>query len=176
MKFWKKVIPATAILLTAGFTQSCDDKEEDLIWDAAPVVVHIDITDKGGRTLLDWEAEKNIVGEPISLEYEGKTYEVDWEMGKLIYSRAYMAVFEGIAYGQRLYVRDKQTNMPEPIWTLFIGEFPGDQSYTKEFVLNFRGEKHQIKVENKAKGHEHTTKFYYDGKKTDKSLMTIIAE
>lgn len=68
-------------MLVAGLVMllplGCGD--DDVVWDIAPVVVYVDVTDASGNNLLDRDVQGNIVGEAMTIEYQGEAYGVQWE-------------------------------------------------------------------------------------------------
>lgn len=158
--------------LTAVMTQSCDNDE---IWDIAPVDVVIDIQDARGRSQLNPESTNNIIGESVTMDFEGKQYEVDWEKYlSEMPSKQYLAAFNGITFGKQWVSWDPVNGVNNFDWRIRIGELPGDESYEKVFRVTYQGVTHEILVVNRFKSNKKKTLYYLDGKKLDNNHVNLI--
>ena len=65
------------LLCVAGFTACDDSGSDDMIWDFAPIELHIAVQDAQGNDLLNPETPGNIAKQGIKAIYNGKIYEKD---------------------------------------------------------------------------------------------------
>ena len=62
------------LLCVAGFTACDDSGSDDMIWDFAPIELHIAVQDAQGNDLLNPETPGNIAKQGIKAIYNGKIY------------------------------------------------------------------------------------------------------
>lgn len=60
------------LLCVAGFTACDDSGSDDMIWDFAPIELHIAVQDAQGNDLLNPETPGNIAKQGIKAIYNGK--------------------------------------------------------------------------------------------------------
>lgn len=65
-------------LIMCGMLISCD-KEDDVIWDWSPLTVKMIVQDEEGNNILNPDVEGSLYGSPISVTYNGETYDAKWE-------------------------------------------------------------------------------------------------
>ena len=127
------------MLLAASLFIACDsERDDDVIWDIAPVEFEIFITDSEGHDLLDSTCQDNIIKD-ITVTYQGETYPVITEQeyyGKQYGSamtRAYMPQF----YGLILRRNWSHKTLANSDYELVFGEFDGEENIDKrEITLN----------------------------------------
>lgn len=172
-----KVSMRCFLMLVAGLVMllplGCGD--DDVVWDIAPVVVYVDVTDASGNNLLDRDVQGNIVGEAMTIEYRGEAYGVQWETLWPGYTRAYFAQFHGMLHHPA--DRYKPASAENP-WILEIGELPGDDDYDVTLPLKYKDREFDIRVVNRFKWvndlHARTTEVYLDGKRCDSQSVSIV--
>lgn len=125
MKTLSQLLTALMVMLTVS---AC--KNEDIIYDYAPYVLNINITDKEGNNLLDPDVDGNITDETIEMEYDGQTYTMvntdDKYHGESIpVSRYYLPHFYGLSL-----------NSYRAPWHLSFGEF--DRAVSAEYEMTLR--------------------------------------
>lgn len=81
------------LLCVAGFTACDDSGSDDMIWDFAPIKLHIAVQDAQGNDLLNPETPGNIAKQGIKAIYNGKIYEKDVPISQ---TKAYLAHFNGL--------------------------------------------------------------------------------
>ena len=81
------------LLCVAGFTACDDSGSDDMIWDFAPIELHIAVQDAQGNDLLNPETPGNIAKQGIKAIYNGKIYEKDVPISQ---TKAYLAHFNGL--------------------------------------------------------------------------------
>lgn len=133
----KTFLAGFALALCALLTGACsssndDDGGDDIIWDFAPIVLQIQITDAAGHDMLDPLNNSNLLGR-ISVTYKGVTYgpmkEVEDVYGSG--SRAYAPFFYGLLLGQ-WYDQEWQRQG----YYLEFGEFDGAKNGEEEMTLS----------------------------------------
>lgn len=155
MKALSRLLTALIVLLTVS---SC---KNDIIYDYAPYILNINVTDNAGNNLLDPDVDGNITDETIEMEYDGKIYTMadtgDKYPGECIpVSRYYMPVFYGLTL----------TSYRAP-WHLSFGEF--DRAVNAEYEMTLRIparniEKH-FKVTISSKKNDRVADMWVDGVK-----------
>ena len=79
-----------SLLCVAGFTACDDSGSDDMIWDFAPIELHIAVQDVQGNDLLNPKTPGNIAKQGIKAIYNGKIYEKDVPINQ---TKAYLAHF-----------------------------------------------------------------------------------
>lgn len=114
-----------SLLCVAGLT-ACDDSDngggDDMIWDFAPIELHIAVQDAQGNDLLNPETPGNISKQGIKAIYNGKTYEKD---APVIQTKDYLAHFNGL----------QTMKFETGKYFLTFGEFNGDDTFDNEKVI-----------------------------------------
>lgn len=172
MKFMKwlerafsKLLLAGVLLGVAGTFVACDDKEdadfkeEDdiLIWDFAPLNVEVKLVDEEGVNMLNPTVEGNWMGLPLSMTYDDKLYELNWDnplpdgFSPDSHGRAYLAHFYGLTYGRVNFWDGERWHWLENDYYLSFGEFNRDDNHDLLLELHVAGIKnpYQIKVEHR---------------------------
>lgn len=105
------------------FTACASDNGDDsIIWDFAPIEIHIAVQDAQGHDLLNPETPGNIAKQGIKVIYKNKIYEKDAPVNQ---TKAYMAQFNGL--------QTKKTE--EGNYFLSFGEFKGNETFTDEKII-----------------------------------------
>ena len=77
-KFLGVLFLASGLLsFTACSGEESDGPEPDVIWDIAPFVIHITVSDKDGNDLLNPETSQSIADNGIKAIWTGRTFEKD---------------------------------------------------------------------------------------------------
>ena len=77
-KFLGVLFLASGLLsFTACSGEESDGPESDVIWDIAPFVIHITVSDKDGNDLLNPETSQSIADNGIKAIWTGRTFEKD---------------------------------------------------------------------------------------------------
>ena len=114
-----------------------EDKEEEPIWDMAPVNVMIHIRDNNGNNLLSPDVSGNLHGKKIVAEYHGKEYELNWDATNG--TRYYMPFFSGLTL-QTGYTQSGDNLEPDQNKNyLSFGEFDGAENQDISISLNIEG-------------------------------------
>lgn len=109
------------LLYIAGLTV-CDDLGDDIIWDFAPIELHIAVQDGQGNDLLNPETPGNLTQQGIKAIYNGKTYEKDAPVSQ---TKTYLAHFKGL----------QTMNLETGKYVITFGEFNGDNTFDNEQVI-----------------------------------------
>lgn len=155
---------------------SCKDDEGGIIWDIAPVEVLMDVCDKDGNSLLTPDTPGSVVGEEMTIQYEGKTYPIQWQTDIPQPSRAYLAVFNGMWHHR---LNSYNPSLDQNIWTIRIGELPGDETRDYTLPITFRGKTHTLHISRKwygVKNKKNKTVITFDGKRVDGYTVRLIAD
>lgn len=105
----------------------------------------------------------------MSIEIDGNSYDAVWDGDdQSMISRALPAIFRGIRFKEKFrWNPDKKVNEPSGEWRLVIGEFPRDQSYTKDITIRYDNKESVVTLNNtfywKDKKPEFVTKILLDG-------------
>lgn len=110
------------LLCVAGFTACDDSGSDDMIWDFAPIELHIAVQDAQGNDLLNPETPGNIAKQGIKAIYNGKIYEKDVPISQ---TKAYLAHFNGL----------QTMKFETGKYFLTFGEFNGDDTFDNEKVI-----------------------------------------
>lgn len=189
LSYWKTLF---AVTLVAVVLPSCSDDEDiDTGWtvDFYACEIDIEIRDTKGNNLLDPSVENNIVGENITLAYEGKIYDILWNtpyphmQNKSSGSRAYMALFYGMAHHLKdVYEGPSETNG----WIISLGEFDGAINHDIVIPLKINDKIYNIRFVHELKPGKDlnrdilddeplfNTYVYLDGKKCEDGIVRII--
>ncbi len=138
-----------AALLPMLMLTGCKSDDDDvLIWDIYPITMYVYIADADGNNLLDPEVEGNIVDQPMTVEYKGMSYDVQWKTLWPDHSdtRAYLARFHGALHHPADVYNPASADNP---WVLEIGELPGDEDYDETILLKYKNKVFNIRVVNK---------------------------
>ncbi len=106
------------ILFTAC---SSDNEDNNMIWDFAPIELHISVQDAQGHDLVNPETPGNIAKQGIKAIYKDKIYDKDAPVNQ---TKAYMAQFNGL----------QTEKTKEGNYFLTFGEFNGDKTFTDEKI------------------------------------------
>lgn len=152
----------TGISLVSAMTfVSCDDKEDiddgDWIWDFAPLNVEVKLVDEEGVNMLNPTVEGNWMGLPLSMTYDDKLYELNWDnplpdgFSPDSHGRAYLAHFYGLTYGRVNFWDGERWHWLENDYYLSFGEFNRDDNHDLLLELHVAGieNPYQIKIEHR---------------------------
>ena len=170
-KFLGVLFLASGLLsFTACSGEESDGPEPDVIWDIAPFVIHITVSDKDGNDLLNPETSQSIADNGIKAIWTGRTFEKDSIFVPDGQSRAVLVVFRGLYANQ----------WPDGRYRLSFGEFAGDRNYEpQELVIDWNdGTPNDTIVFSHSfwwKNHEPNQKtiVYLNGKETDSPVHIV---
>lgn len=170
-KFLGVLFLASGLLSFTGCSgEESDGPEPDVIWDIAPFVIHITVSDKDGNDLLDPETSQSIADNGIKAIWTGRTFEKDSIFVPDGQSRAVLAVFRGLYANQ----------WPDGRYRLSFGEFAGDRNYEpQELVIDWNdGTPNDTIVFSHSfwwENHEPNQKtiVYLNGKETDSPVHIV---
>lgn len=165
----EKPFKIASIITIVLLTISCKDSKEEewWIWDFNSVNISIDIQDEEGNSLINPENPGCVIGESMSMEFDGKEYVLDWDEPYFEepISHYYLAEFRGLKYAD---------------WKnlVYFGEFPGDENYDYTFTLRYDGEVYDIRLVNEFKWIKKndpsiTTSLYLDGQLLDGNSIVL---
>jgi len=131
------------------------DKNEDIIYDYAPVAFTVKVVDGNGNTRLN--SEKFLSS--LSFDYNGENYTIE-NMGGNVSTRAYLARFSAP------YVLSAQLSDGTTRTSIYIGEWAGDAKWNNETVtINWPDGTHSnLSFTLKKTGITNAT-YYLDGEK-----------
>ena len=169
-KFFAVLFLASGLLSFTSCSEDPDGPEPGMIWDIAPFVINITVSDKDGNDLLNPETSLSIANNGIKAIFGGETFEMDSMPVADGQSRAILAVFRGLYSYQGSDGR----------YRLSFGEFAGDRNYDpQELVIDWNDEtpndtivfSHSFWWEN----HEPNQKtiVYLNGKETDSPVHIV---
>ena len=118
-KFFAVLFLASGLLSFTSCSEDPDGPEPGMIWDIAPFVINITVSDKDGNDLLNPETSLSIANNGIKAIFGGETFEMDSMPVADGQSRAILAVFRGLYSYQGSDGR----------YRLSFGEFAGDRNY-----------------------------------------------
>lgn len=176
-----KKFPVIASLLFASLVSGCsskEDEEPEIIWDIYPVIVYANVVDDRGKDLLDPETEGNIVGQELTVEYDGEIYDTLWNTPWWGYeekqTRYYMAEFHGILHHP---VNRMEAAGPDNPYVLEIGELPGDESFDVTLPVRYGDKVFSIRVVHEFKWIDDnpsiSTEIFLDGKKCGNPTLVL---
>lgn len=148
---------------------SCSD-EDVILMDIFPTSIEIEIRDASGNDLLNPEIQGNIVGEDVSMEYDGKKYDAEWNSGEYEGPRVPWPTFFGL----------KHRSQNNKNWAFQLGEFPGGENYDITIPLKCKGHVfnirivHNFKMSNKVENIKSEIKVYLDGKECESTYVKIV--
>lgn len=155
---------------------SCKSDDDIIFYDILPITVEMDVCDKSGNTLLNPDATGSIVGEEMTIEYNGETYPIRWQTDNAAPSRALPATFTGMWHHRK---DNSQPAFNPKNWTITIGEFPGEDTKEHALKINFRGKTHTLHINNRWYGlddRRNRTEIYFDGAKVTSQPFTLVVE
>lgn len=142
------------LILSLFVFNSCNSNDElpyddIIIWDIAPLEAVIMITNQTNVNLLNPEVPGNLFGKKITVDYNGKTYDVQWDEENS--TRAVLAVFKGLMLRKGYTVTDNKI-LPDPTKNfLTFGLFAGDRNQDISFILKIEDypEEYHIELTNR---------------------------
>ncbi len=168
-KFFAVLFLASGLLSFTSCSEDPDGPEPGMIWDIAPFVINITVSDKDGNDLLNPETSLSIANNGIKAIFGGETFEMDSMPVADGQSRAILAVFRGL-YSYQGSGR----------YRLSFGEFAGDRNYDpQELVIDWNdGTPNDTIVFSHSfwwKNHEpeQKTVVYLNGKETDAPVAIV---
>ena len=169
-KFFAVLFLASGLLSFTSCSEDPDGPEPGMIWDIAPFVINITVSDKDGNDLLNPETSLSIANNGIKAIFGGETFEMDSMPVADGQSRAILAVFRGLYSYQGSDGR----------YRLSFGEFAGDRNYDpQELVIDWNdGTPNGTIVFSHSfwwKNHEpeQKTVVYLNGKETDAPVAIV---
>lgn len=169
-KFFAVLFLASGLLSFTSCSEDPDGPEPGMIWDIAPFVINITVSDKDGNDLLNPETSLSIANNGIKAIFGGETFEMDSMPVADGQSRAILAVFRGLYSYQGSDGR----------YRLSFGEFAGDRNYDpQELVIDWNDGtpndtivfSHSFWWENHEP--EQKTVVYLNGKETDAPVAIV---
>lgn len=169
-KFFAVLFLASGLLSFTSCSEDPDGPEPGMIWDIAPFVINITVSDKDGNDLLNPETSLSIANNGIKAIFGGETFEMDSMPVADGQSRAILAVFRGLYSYQGSDGR----------YRLSFGEFAGDRNYDpQELVIDWNDGtpndtivfSHSFWWENHEP--EQKTIVYLNGKETDSPVHIV---
>lgn len=169
-KFFAVLFLASGLLSFTSCSEAPDGPEPGMIWDIAPFVINITVSDKDGNDLLNPETSLSIANNGIKAIFGGETFEMDSMPVADGQSRAVLAVFRGLYSYQGSDGR----------YRLSFGEFAGDRNYDpQELVIDWNDGtpndtivfSHSFWWENHEP--EQKTVVYLNGKETDAPVAIV---
>lgn len=180
---WKTFL---AVTLVAVALPSCsnDDDDDIVLWDFIPNEIRLEITDAKGNNLLDPAGENNIVGENITVDYEGETYGTQWETLQPLYpepshnSRFWPARFYGLVHHPvNVYKEPSETNK----WIICIGEFQNELDYDVTIPVRIKNKTFIVRYvhdfrwkDKKMSDYASKTTVFLDGKECEDGIVRIV--
>lgn len=181
--FYKKIL---LVALVALALPSCSDDDDDsgiICGDIMPVEISIEISDADGNDLLDPKYENNIIGEDITMIYDGETYDVMWNTPDPLHpeghteSRYHPVTYFCMSHHLfRSFDEPSETNK----WVLQIGEFTGYENHDIVIPLKIKGKAydihfvHEFEWGSTFKNTLYKTSAYLNGKKYEYAYVKII--
>lgn len=169
-KFFAVLFLASGLLSFTSCSEDPDGPEPGMIWDIAPFVINITVSDKDGNDLLNPETSFSIANNGIKAIFGGETFEMDSMPVADGQSRAILAVFRGLYSYQGSDGR----------YRLSFGEFAGDRNYDpQELVIDWNdGTPNDTIVFSHSfwwENHEpkQKTVVYLNGKETDAPIAIV---
>lgn len=169
-KFFAVLFLASGLLSFTSCSEDPDGPEPGMIWDIAPFVINITVSDKDGNDLLNPETSFSIANNGIKAIFGGETFEMDSMPVADGQSRAILAVFRGLYSYQGSDGR----------YRLSFGEFAGDRNYDpQELVIDWNdGTPNDTIVFSHSfwwENHEpkQKTVVYLNGKETDAPVAIV---
>lgn len=169
-KFFAVLFLASGLLSFTSCSEDPDGPEPGMIWDIAPFVINITVSDKDGNDLLNPETSLSIANNGIKAIFGGETFEMDSMPVADGQSRAILAVFRGLYSYQGSDGR----------YRLSFGEFAGDRNYDpQELVIDWNdGTPNDTIVFSHSfwwENHEPNQKtiVYLNGKETDSPVHIV---
>lgn len=169
-KFFAVLFLASGLLSFTSCSEAPDGPEPGMIWDIAPFVINITVSDKDGNDLLNPETSLSIANNGIKAIFGGETFEMDSMPVADGQSRAVLAVFRGLYSYQGSDGR----------YRLSFGAFAGDRNYDpQELVIDWNDGtpndtivfSHSFWWENHEP--EQKTVVYLNGKETDAPVAIV---
>lgn len=156
---------------------SCNDDDNEVIYDFAPIVLDVAVVDQKGNSLLSEDYENNIVGTSVTFADEEGEYPVDWEIYKKQQSRAYLPIFYGAVYAPAK-KWDGTKWEPSDEWRIYFGELDGSKNIDRTFIVEICGQKFDLRVTNKLKWKKNKPEidrhFYLNGIEQENSSYNLV--
>ena len=147
-----------AFVITMFSISSCSKEDNDdlIIWDINPLTIDIILRNADGENLFCPSTDGNYIGKNISVEYNNKTYDAQWDLC----SRALPGFFIGLFLkpGKGEFVPGVGRDDDPTRNSLAFGEFDGGDNQDISFVLKIEDHPqvyrfditHRIKWENRS--------------------------
>lgn len=180
---WKTFLAVTLVAVALPSCSNYDD-DDDIIWDFIPDEISLEITDAKGNNLLDPAVENNIVGENVTLDYEGETFGTQWNTLYPEYpeynakSRAILARFYGMVHHPRIVDNEpSETNK----WIICVGEFQYEFDYDVSIPVRIKNKTFIVRyvhtflwLDKKMSDYASKTTVYLDGKECEDGIVRIV--
>lgn len=128
-KLLQFILIFTITVGASGCSKDDDGPDDDVIWDIAPAGVVIQLVDEEGNDLLQPTVSGNWVGEPMTIGYDDKVYDVIWVRDDLQpKTRFYMPYFYGAVWTGLF-------NYEKLSYCIYFGELFGDRDYDMKLTL-----------------------------------------
>ena len=173
---WKALAVAAFVAIALP---SCSD-DDLVLWDFRPDEIQLEISDADGNNLLDPAVENNIIGENITADYEGKTYDILWNTPYPNFkpeSRMLLAVFYGLAHHtESVELAPSENNK----WVITLGEFQHEDDYDVTVPVKIRDKVYNVRCvhkfwwKKKYKEPASSTTIYLDGKECEDGKVRIV--
>lgn len=158
-----------AVITASVFLPSCEEKSDDIIWDFAPIVLSISVTDHSGNDLLNRHIEGNIIGDGFRVLYDNRYFYLDNNATQTeLTTRYYMPHLYG--------VKVVQGNAD---YVLMLGEFDGQKDCDiTDIVIEWSdGSSDTFSYSNEVTWKKNKPKvkryFYHNGKQVESSAISI---
>lgn len=140
------------VLLAVALLSSC--KNDDVIYDIAPVQYEITLIDEDGNNLLDENLPDNLIGADIYVIFNGDRYDTNWEPPYTVQASRYlMPTWYGLQVWQYYKWENNGCFAIPGQYSLQFGDFFGDeeQHLSIELVIPCRGVSYTIELIHKFK-------------------------
>lgn len=165
----KRQLSLIITLIAGSFLLSSCSKNEDMIWDFAPIELSISVTDHSGNDLLNRHIEGNIIGDGFRVLYDDRYFYLDDNTTQSdLTTRAYMPHLYG--------VKVVQGNTD---YVLMLGEFDGQKDCgITDIVIEWSdGSTDTFSYSNEVTWKKNKPKvkryFYHNGKQVESSAISI---
>lgn len=163
----RRILEILSLLACHICLAGCADLGSDIVYDIAPITLHVYVNDGDGRNLLD-EENGALDAEKITVSYKGEIYGARRSEAE---TKAYLPVFSGLEITKDFYGNSLLT----------FGELDGaDNMDNEDIVISWGdGTSDTITVFNKCKYKVNgdlsiTRRFYVNGKNTKSDIAKFV--
>lgn len=178
MKRFFMILAIMPILILAA----CSDDENPITpdCDSPGTVMFVSIVDDDGADLLNPESENSLYGTEITVTYESRHYELDWNVSDYLtpitFDYEICRGFRGLTFGYEL-LEDENGHLQFGEKHMFsIGDFCVDKNYDKQFTLTWDNGNRvdEFRLVNKmVSEYKHETRFYHNGVECDRTVVLV---